>query len=77
MTYLEHPISLASHWCCTNSCREASLLGGELEYWGLMVEAMALLMYDEADPWEEAKLLSNEVRASRDSRCGFLTWKTL
>ena len=44
MTYLEHPISLASHWCWTNSCREANLLGGEAEYWGLMVEAMALLM---------------------------------
>lgn len=42
--YLEQPISLASHWCCTNSCREASLLGGDPEYWGLMVEAMALLM---------------------------------
>jgi len=70
---LEKPISLASLWCCTNSWREASLLGGAGGIWGRMVEAIMLLMKEEEEPWEELTRLS-----TGSGRVGSLaTWNTL
>lgn len=48
MPYREQPISLASPECCTNSCSEASLLGGRLGIGGRAMWASGLKM-EEAD----------------------------
>ena len=77
LAHLEQPISLASLLCCMNSCREASLLGGEGPdtLCGWTVDAIWLLNEDASEPCEQ--LMPDAGESLEDLDCPCATWKML